>query len=150
MNDVIETVHARPNRVTGAARHLVPMDDDKQAIFDEVGDLSAFKLPLNRLLLAIYKPPERTKGGIIRPDIVRNEDVYQGVVGLVVKMGPHAYENSANMDFLWDEGDVAHVGDWVMFRRAQGLRVDVNGRECLIMEDERGIKMVLPRPDAVL
>lgn len=140
MNDIMEMVRAEP---------LVPLSDEKQAIFDTLGDLGAIKVPLNRILLAIYLPPERTKGGIIRPGIVRQEDEYQGVSALVVKLGPHCYEQSANMDYEWSEGDICEVGDWVMFRRGDGFRVDVNGVKCMLMDSERGIKLVLPRPDAV-
>lgn len=146
MNDLIDAVRAGSFR--GTARD-VPMDDDKQTILNELGDLDAIKLPLNQILVAIYKAPVRTKGGIIRPDIVTREDVYQGTAGLVVKMGPHCYEQTREMDYEWVEADQCHVGDWIMFRRADGIRVDVCGRECLLLHSERGVKMVLPRPDAV-
>lgn len=146
MNDLIDAVRAGSFRAT--ARD-VPVDDDKDTIFAELGDLGSIKLPLNQILVAIYKAPERTKGGIIRPDIVRQEDVWQGVAGLVVKMGPHCYEQTSGLDYEWVEEDRCSVGDWVMFRRADGIRVDVCGRECLLLHSERGVKMVLPRPDAV-
>lgn len=147
MNTVTALANASPMRVSGAARRDV--DTEKQKIFDEIGDLTSVKVPLNRILLAIYKAPEVTRGGIIRPDIVKDEDVYQGVAALVLKMGPHAYEQSDNMDYEWCEDDRCHVGDWVMFRRGEGLRVNVHGRECMLMNSEAGIKMVLSRPDEV-
>lgn len=145
MNDMTGSVRVGLHSMT-----MVPMDDEKQAIFDRFKDLDKIKVPLNRILLAIYLPPERTKGGIIRPDIVRNEDIYQGVAALVVKKGPHCYEQSPNMDYDWTEGDVCAVGDWVMFRRGEGFRVQIDGVECMVMDSERGIKMVLPRPDMVM
>lgn len=148
MNDVIDAVRAASPRVKAAERY-VPLDDTKQKLLDELGDVSAIKVPLNRILLAIYKAPEITRGGIIRPGVVTDEDVYQGVAGLVVKMGPHCYEQTANMDYEWTEDDICHVGDWVMFRRGEGFRVRVGKCECIMMADERGIKMVLPAPDAV-
>lgn len=128
---------------------VVPLTDEKQVIFDELGPLDSIKVPLNQILLAIYKPPETTRGGIIRPSIVRDEDVYQGISALVIKMGPHAYEQSTTMDYEWTEGDICAVGDWVMFRRGEGFRVNINGRECMLMNSEHGIKLVLPRPDMV-
>lgn len=140
------TANASPDRVSGT-RQIV--DLEKQKVFNEIGDLSEVKVPLNRILLAIYKAPEVTRGGIIRPDIVKDEDVYQGVSALVVKKGPHAHQQTANMDYEWVEDDICHIGDWVMFRRGDGLRVNVNGRECMLMESERGIKMVLPNPGMV-
>jgi co-chaperonin GroES (HSP10) len=122
-------------------------DANKQKLLDELGDVSDVRIPLNRILLAIYKSPEVTRGGIIRPDIVKDEDIYQGVVGLVIGLGPHCYEENDAID--WREEDQCSFGDWVMFRRGEGLRVRVNKCECILMESERGIKMVLPRPDVV-
>lgn len=135
-----------------ASPRLIPvtrLDPAKQLILDELGDLTAVKVPLNRILVAIYKAPEKTSGGIIRPEMVKKEDIWQGNSGLVIKMGPHAYEQTGNMDFAWDEEDRCHVGDWVMFRRADGLRVNVNNRECILLESERGVKMVIPHPDLI-
>lgn len=123
--------------------------DEKQKILDEMGDLSDIHVTLNQILLAIYKAPEVTRGGIIRPDVVKDEDVYQGVSALVVKMGPHCFEQTANMDFTWLPEDKVSVGDWVMFRRGEGFRVNVNKRECILMLSERGIKLKLDRPDRV-
>ena len=125
------------------------LDAEKQKIFDDLGDLSGVRVTLNQMLLGIYKAPEVTKGGIIRPEVVKVEDVYQGVSALVVKMGPHAFEQTANMDFTWLEEDKVRVGDWVMFRRGEGFRIDINKRECILMLSERGIKLILDRPDRV-
>lgn len=146
MNDVTEMPRAGYVSKGGAR----PPDDERQKIFDELGDLSTIRLPLNQILLAIWKAPEITRGGIIRPSVVRDEDIYQGIAALVVKLGPHCYEQTGNMDFTWLPEDVCNVGDWVMFRRGEGFRVNVNGRECMLMNGERGIKMVLRSPDVVL
>lgn len=141
MNDVSVMTRA------GSSVARAAPDMSRQKLLDELGDIGGVRIPLNRILLAIYKPPEVTRGGIIRPDIVKDEDIYQGVVGLVVKMGPHSYEDNDAID--WRDGDRCQVGDWVMFRRGEGLRARVSKCECILMESERGIKMVLPRPDMV-
>lgn len=146
MTNLAVAANASRDNETGARQTF---EIEKRKILDEIGDLSDTKVPLNRILLAIYKAPEVTRGGIIRPHVVRDEDVYQGVAALVLKKGPHAYEQTDNMDYQWGDEDVCLIGDWVMFRRGDGLRVNVNGRECMLMESERGIKMVLPRPDMV-
>jgi co-chaperonin GroES (HSP10) len=132
--------------VSDPAKHF---DAERAAMLDDFSHLDNFQLPLNRILVAIWVRPEKSVGGIILPDKVRDEDVFQGVSGLVVKMGPHCYENTDNMDFKWSDADRCDVGDWVMFRRGDGVRVRIFGRECMLLESERGIKMVLPRPDAV-
>jgi co-chaperonin GroES (HSP10) len=119
---------------------------DKAAILAAVGDLSNVKVPLNRILIAIFVRGEKV-GSIIIPDKTRDEDVYQGVAGLVVKMGPHCYE--VNKEIAFTDEDRCKVGDWVMFRRGEGFRTRIWGRECVMMESERGVKMVIPRPDMV-
>jgi hypothetical protein len=78
---------------------------------------------------------------------VRDEDKWQGVSGLVLKMGPHAYEENDAIEFR-DE-DRCRVGDWVMFRRGEGVRCRIWKEECILLESERSVKMILPRPDLV-
>ena len=136
---------------SASLRHLpdTRLEVEKQQIFADLGDLSGVHVTLNQILLAIYKPPEVTRGGIIRPDIVKDEDIYQGVSAMVVKMGPHCFEQTSNMDFTWLDQDKCRVGDWVMFRRGEGFRVNVNKRECILMLSERGIKLMLDKPDRV-
>ena len=123
----------------------------KAEIFAAVGDLSTITLPLNRILLAVWVRPKTRKLAngleIIIPDAVVNEDKWQGVSALVLKLGPHCYED--NDQIIFRAEDRCAVGDWVMFRRGEGFRTRIWGVECIVMDSERGIKMVLPRPDAV-
>jgi co-chaperonin GroES (HSP10) len=147
MNDMIMPSYAGPAELRTARDRQVA--DQKETVFKDLGDLSGIRVALNQILLAIYKAPDITQGLVILPAKVKDEDVYQGVAALVVKMGPHCYEQTANMDFTWQEEDKCQVGDWVMFRRGEGFRVNVNGRECILMLSERGIKLMLDRPDRV-
>lgn len=127
-------------------------DNERAKIYQALGSLHDVKLPLNRILVAIWvRPTERHSkpgtAGLIIPDTVRDEDKWQGVAGLVVKLGPHAY--SVNEEIPFVDGDKCAVGDWVLFRRGDGFRTRLNGWECVVLESERGVKMVLPRPDLV-
>lgn len=123
---------------------------EKKRILDTLGDLSGIRIPLNRILVAVWVTKEeyRTPGGILiaSPDKTKDESKWQGVSGLVVKMGPHAYVSDANVTYHDD--DKCAVGDWVMFRRGEGVRVEVWNHECIILE-EASIKAILDRPDAV-
>src|SRR5215472_17091490 len=84
----------------------------KQAILDFVGDLSEVNIPLNRILVGTYMRPERTKGGIIRPDSNKEEDVWQGKVHLVLKWGNQAYED--DHEYRFPAEDKAQPGDWIV------------------------------------
>ena len=123
---------------------------EKRLILDKIGDLSGIRIPLNRILVAIWTTEQerRTESGLIlhTSDKSKDENKWQGVSALVLKMGPHAYESDANVTYLPE--DKCEVGDWVMFRRGEGVRVEVWNHECMILE-EASIKAILDRPDAV-
>lgn len=107
-------------------------DDPAKDIVEKVGDISGFDLFGPKVLVAIYVRPEKTKGGIYLTDKVRDEDLYQGKVGYVLKIGPGAFSDS---DWF---GDVrVDVGDWVGFRASDGAALVVNGVNCRLLEDVR-------------
>lgn len=95
--------------------------DPKQALLDKVGDLSGVEIFGSDMLVAIYKRPEKTKSGIILTDATRKEDVHQGKVGLVVKMGPFCYVDEEGSKFR----DIS-VGDWIVFRPSDGWQITLN------------------------
>ena len=49
------------------------------------------------MLCAIYIAPEKTAGGIIRPQSNIDEDIHQGKVGLIVGVGPLAFQSQRPM-----------------------------------------------------
>ncbi len=116
--------------------------DPKQALMDAVGDLSGFDIFHNQILVAIYVRPEKTSGGIIRPEGNVGEDEYQGKVGLVVKKGPTAFLNTEEEDF---QGQNVEVGDWVVFRVGDGWQLTIRDTACRILSD-RTIRMRIKNP----
>ncbi len=112
--------------------------DPKGALLRAVGDFSGFEPMQGLVLVATYISPEKTKGGIIRPDRTLAEDRYQGEVGLVLKIGPVAFNDYGVTKF---GGIRAGLGDWVMYRASDGFEiffVDDNGRDgtpCRIIDD---------------
>jgi hypothetical protein len=129
-------------------------DEEKARIFERCEPvLSRMRLILDHVLVAIWVRPEWSVGGLIQIEAVRKEDIYQGVTGLVLKIGPRCFEDSPVL--TWTAEDRFKVGDWVMFRKADcgGYPLTLNGSEavpCLHFAGQRGIRMVLPRPDVVL
>lgn len=108
--------------------------DPKQTIFDIVGDLNGFRLLRDDVLLGIYIRPEKTAGGILRPDSNVQEDMWQGKVGLVLKLGPTAFRNAETGE-LYDER--IDVGSWAGFWPSDAKAVQVNGYPCRIIKDVR-------------
>ena len=129
--------------------------EEKRRIFDKVGDLSKFRLTSNRILVAMWTTDReyRTKGGvlILSPDKTKDETKWQGRSGLVLKIGPHAFESDDQVQFAPEE--CCEIGDWVVFRPSDGVRFQMwHGeyeQECVVLESERGIRAIIDRPDAV-
>ena len=123
---------------------LSQSDDYKKAVLKQLGDLSKFNVLGTNVLIATYIKPEKTKGGILLPDKMKDEDRYQGKVGLVLKLGElafkfdGAYENKAEVR--------PEVGDYVMFHSSDAREVGIRGTSCKLV-DSSLIRMIVPNPD---
>lgn len=126
---------------------LAKASNPKVALKLKVGDLSKVELMANRVLVAIYIAPEKTKGGIIRTSGSLKEDVFQASVGLVLKKGHTAFRDEKETHTYF-HGQSAEVGDWVVFRPGDARRVQINGVDCRFMEDTL-IDMVIDDPEIV-
>lgn len=136
-------------RISEKPLEMVHEKDPKQAIFDQLGDLSGLELMLNNVLVAVYqraKTANKTAGGIFLPDKTKDEDKWQGIVGLVVAKGPKAYQDDEVTKF---DGENVEIGDWVWFRPAEGTLCVVNKVLCRVFGSERGIIAKIPHPDYV-
>jgi co-chaperonin GroES (HSP10) len=118
--------------------------EPKEKLFDELGDLSGLDIFNNQVLVAVYKRPEKTRGGLFLPDNVRDEDNYQGKVGLVVKLGPQAFVSTPE----WTFTTPIYVGNWVILRPSDGWSINVNGVLCRMLVDT-SVKGWIASPDFV-
>lgn len=103
------------------------------------------------LLLAIYCRPEKTSGGIILTDNAQGEDLYQGKVGLVLKVGPLVHERNKDLD-LWFAGELPAPGDWVVVRVGDTYAFDLQGKKekvrCRLVEAKQ-LRGRIAKPDCV-
>jgi co-chaperonin GroES (HSP10) len=121
--------------------------DPRQEIWNEVETYLDKIDPLGaELLVAVYKRPERTKGGLILSDVSRREDEFQGKVGLVLKMGPVAFTEDGT--HRWGDQAPA-VGDWVLFKVGDTFSLELGERRCRFVEDVN-VRAILMQPDVVL
>lgn len=121
--------------------------DPRQELLDKIGSVDDIEVFNNEVLCAIYIAPEKTKGGIILTQQLRDEDKYQGKVGLILKCGPQAFKGDGQ--WVWPE-DIG-VGDWVAYRVSDAWATTLNASEaipCRIIKDE-DIRMRLQHPDRV-
>lgn len=99
---------------------------------------------LGDVLVAIWVRPNRTAGGVELPDSFKDEDVFQGKTGLILQLGPEAFKDDDRHHYPVKP----RVGDWVAYRVSDGWPFFLGSQPCRLV-NERGIRMVLSRPDVV-
>jgi co-chaperonin GroES (HSP10) len=106
--------------------------DPREKLLKDIGDLSDVEILNNKLLLAVYLRPERTKSGFLLPSSNLDEDKFQSKVGLLVKMGASACEDKSG---AWFKGIEIKMHDWLVSRPSDGWSITINGVLCRIIED---------------
>ena len=96
-----------------------------------------------RVLIIPYYPSEKTKGGIIVPDAVRERESFATVAAYVVKLGPDAYADTQK----FPNGPWCNEKDWVLIGRYSGNRFKVEGLEVRIINDDNIIATILDPKD---
>jgi co-chaperonin GroES (HSP10) len=117
-----------------------------EEILKKVGDLSSIDVMYNMVLLATYVKPGKTKGGIILTDQTKEEDIWQGKVGVVLKLGPDAFQDDNDMSF---NGQTAEVGEWVVFKVGDAWQVQVRDWPCRLVRDS-SIRMKVSDPSIII
>lgn len=117
--------------------------DPAKKIVEEIGDLSKIELFNNQILVGVYIRPQKTKSGLYLSDKTTDEDRFQSKVGLLLKMGPRAFEPN---DEGWFDGETFNLNDWLVFRPSDGWSITINGVLCRILIDTQ-VKMRIPNPD---
>jgi hypothetical protein len=135
-----------------------PKFDPKEDILARLGDLSHLEIAQNEVLLAIYVRPEKTAGGIFLTANIRKEDVYQGKVGLVVKIGA-ACSFTQEDPYAGQKIDLPiELYDWVVVRPSDTWALDINGNAtalkyedfvpCRLVRD-RHIRLRIENPEVI-
>lgn len=107
--------------------------------------LDKIRVAPSKILVATYRRPEISAGGIIMSNKDLDEDKWQGVAALVLKCGVSAFKDDPSITF---GGFEAKEGDWVTFRPAVGVAREFNGLHCRIVEDKM-IDAVIDDPTLV-
>jgi hypothetical protein len=100
------------------------------------------------VLIATYIESEKTKGGIIRPDMNLRESIFQGKVGVMLKPGEDAFLFRGSFPYHTkrkgetDEAYLVRVekstpklGDWLYYRTSDAWMCKFNGVNCRIIPD---------------
>ncbi len=111
----------------------------RETLLEMLGDLSEFKVLKNYILVALYVGGQYVPGTkIIRSDNNRREDIFQGMAGLVLKIGPTAFDDVSKVS----------IGDWVTFSPGDGKRIQIRGVDCRVFHEDN-LQMVIPNPDQI-
>ncbi len=130
-----------PRRAIG---NIATSADPRQAILREVGDLSGVQILKDDVLIGTYIRPEKTSGGIIRPDANVEEDVWQGKVGLILKFGQDAFVDTDDYKFTL----IPQTHDWVVYFVGDAKALTINGCPCRLVRDVN-IRMTVDDPQLV-
>jgi len=84
-----------------------------------------------RLLVLPFKMKEKTKGGIIMSDITIEKQQVASQCGLVVALGDQCYDKER-----YPEGPWCKKGNWVVFARYAGSRIQIDGGEVRLLNDD--------------
>ena len=112
-------------------------DDPKAAIEKAVGKQD-FQTLWDLVLVGVYIQPERRKSGLYLPQEAVREDEYQGIVGLILQMGPDAEKLAA-------ETNGPKVGDWIVFNINNAWSMHIRDAACRQLPYEK-IRMRIPDP----
>ena len=85
-----------------------------------------------RLLITTLDVSAKTEGGVYLPDELKQREQTASIIGLVLKVGPAAYQDPDK----FPDGPYCKVGDFVMFRSYSGTRFKLAGREFRIINDD--------------
>lgn len=125
------------------AMSMLHKEDPKEVILRTFeGAADRVQPLLDDVLVAVYKRPERLASGLYVTEAKRDEDRYQGKVGLILSMGP-----IAEKDEDWG-GIRPKVGDWVAFPVARSWPT-LFSDGTLRFVPYREIKAILTDPDAI-
>ena len=94
----------------------------------------SFKLPKPtgwRILVLPFKMKDKTKGGLYLGQETLERQQVASQCGLVLKMGSQCYDKER-----YPEGPWCKKGDWVIYARYAGSRMQIDGGEVRLLNDD--------------
>ena len=98
-----------------------------------------------RILVLPFKMNETTKGGVIMNESTLERQQVASQCGNVLAMGPQCYQDKER----YPEGPWCKVGDWVVFARYSGSRINIEGGEVRMLNDDEVLATV-ENPEDIL
>ena len=115
-----------------AERRIKQVEKEKKVKKKPLEKMSLPKPTGWRILVLPYKAKEKTKGGIILSDKTVTESQIATNCGLVMDIGPDAYNDKDK----FPNGPWCKKKDWVLFARYAGSRIYIDGGEIRVLNDD--------------
>src|SRR5210317_680235 len=96
-----------------------------------------------RILVLPFKMKEKTKGGLLLGQETLERQQVGANCGMVLKAGPHCYDKER-----YPEGPWCIKGDWVILARYAGSRIQIDGGEVRLLNDDE-ILATIENPDDI-
>ena len=116
--------------------------------YERLKTKEATKLPAPtgwRMLILPFKMNEKTKGGLyLGQDTLERQQV-GSTCGLVLAMGPDCYGDKEK----FPEGPWCKKGDWIIFARYAGSRIQIDGGEVRLLNDDE-VLATIDNPEDIL
>lgn len=117
----------------------------------EVGSVEADTKPSQlpeptgyKILIALPEVEEKTEGGIIKAQETMHLEEVGSIVGLVLKLGPDAYQDKKK----FPNGPYCKEGDFVLMRSYSGTRFSIHGKEFRLINDD-SVEAVIDDPRGI-
>ncbi len=135
---------ARSNAVGKLREIAEAQGDQRDVLLRAVGDVSKNIVLHSQVLVATRAGSKYHPGtAILRTDRDMQEQQFQGSIGLVIQVGPGAFIDAPGASF---HGMKVNVGDWVLYKPADGLQLFIREVPCRLFEDV-SIKMIVDDPE---
>jgi co-chaperonin GroES (HSP10) len=84
------------------------------------------------MLVLPFRMNEKTKGGVLLGTETIDRQQVASQCGNVIAMGPDCYNDPKR----FHDGPWCKVGDWVVFARYAGSRIEIEGGEVRLLNDD--------------
>ena len=98
-----------------------------------------------RMLVLPFKMPEKTRGGLFLGQETLERQQVASTCGLVLAQGPDCYRETEK----FPDGPWCKKGDWVIFARYAGSRIQIDGGEVRLLNDDE-VLATIENPEDIL